>query len=79
MVIDITKKELVSELTENVKVLLYKKQSGEEREVVATLIPNEVPTVSHPKIPSDTHVTVFDLDAMQWRTLIMNNIQKIIS
>ena len=35
MVIDITKKELVSELTENVKVLLYKKQSGEEREVVA--------------------------------------------
>tara|TARA_B100002019_G_scaffold288718_1_gene302845 strand:- start:3123 stop:3362 length:240 start_codon:yes stop_codon:yes gene_type:complete len=79
MVIDITKKELVSELTENVKVLLYKKQSGEEREVVATLIPNKVPTVSHPKIPSDTHVTVFDLDAMQWRTLIMNNIQKIIS
>ena len=79
MVIDITKKELVSELTENVKVLLYKKQSGEEREVVATLIPNKVPTVSRPKIPSDTHVTVFDLDAMQWRTLIMNNIQKIIS
>lgn len=79
MVIDITKKELVAELTENVKVLLYKKQSGEEREVVATLIPNKVPTVSHPKIPSDTHVTVFDLDAMQWRTLIMNNIQKIIS
>ena len=79
MVIGITKKELVAELTENVKVLLYKKQSGEEREVVATLIPNKVPTVSNPKIPSDTHVTVFDLDAMQWRTLIMNNIQKIIS
>ena len=43
MVVDVTKQELVSQLTKNVMSMLYKKKDGTERTVVATLIPDHLP------------------------------------
>lgn len=79
MVVDVTKKELVSQLTKNVMSMLYKKKDGTERTVVATLIPDHLPEVTNPRKEQDHLVTVFDTDKKQWRTLIFDNIQKILS
>jgi|TARA_B110000908_G_scaffold171713_2_gene235435 hypothetical protein len=73
----------ISNLLQTHEVVLgYKKLDGTERDVRATLKPDLLPEVTSPvqtggaKV-KDTHVTVYDTEKMNWRTLIVANIQYI--
>lgn len=75
------KGSIVFDLLKNTREILYKKKDGTERVVKATLQESIVPKTKANEFsykPVDTHVTVFDVEKQEWRSLIIGNIIKIV-
>jgi len=68
------KQEVIDVLVNGTANILYKKKDGTERVVKATLQESVVPATSGTSTQKDTHVTVFDVEKSQWRSLIIDNI-----
>lgn len=70
--------EVVADLVNNTRDILYRKKDGTERVVKATLQESIVPktTGTNASAQKDTHVNVFDVEKQQWRSLILDNIIK---
>lgn len=64
-------------LSQSIADIDYVKKDETTRRIRATLNDSIVPPVESPKTLPDTHITVFDIEKDQWRTLIVENIQKL--
>jgi hypothetical protein len=64
-------------LSQSIADIDYVKKDATTRKIRATLNDEIVPAVENPKTLPDTHITVFDIEKDQWRTLIIENIQKL--
>jgi len=72
-----SRSQLSDILVEQEAVIGYTKKDGTERDVHATLIPNRIPEVKNPAPVKETHLTVFDTEKQQWRTLLVDQIRNI--
>ena len=64
-------------LSQSIADIDYVKKDETTRRIRATLNDSIVPPAENPKTLPDTHITVFDIEKDQWRTLIVENIQKL--
>ena len=72
-----SRSQLSDILVEQEAVIGYTKKDGTERDVHATLIPNRIPEVKNPAPVKETHLTVFDTEKQQWRTLLVDQIRNV--
>ena len=72
-----SRSQLSDILVEQEAIIAYTKKDGTERDVHATLIPNRIPEVKTPSPVKETHLTVFDTEKQQWRTLLVDQIRNI--
>ena len=72
-----SRSQLSDILVEQEAIIGYTKKDGTERDVHATLIPNRIPEVKTPSPVKETHLTVFDTEKQQWRTLLVDQIRNI--
>ena len=72
-----SRSQLSDILVEQEAIIAYTKKDGTDRDVHATLIPNRIPKVENPAPVKETHLTVFDTQKQQWRTLLVDQIGKI--
>jgi len=72
-----SRSQLSDILVEQEAIIGYTKKDGTERDVHATLIPNRIPEVKNPAPVKETHLTVFDTEKQQWRTLLVDQIRNI--
>ena len=72
-----SRSQLSDILVEQEAIIGYTKKDGTERDVHATLIPNRIPEVKNPSPVKETHLTVFDTEKQQWRTLLVDQIRNI--
>ena len=72
-----SRSQLSDILVEQEAIIGYTKKDGTERDVHATLIPNRIPEVKNPSPVKETHLTVFDTEKQQWRTLLVDHIRNI--
>ena len=63
--------QLVEMLVESEAKIAYTKKDGTARDVFATLKPSMIPEVTNPAPVKETHLTVFDTEKQQWRTLLV--------
>ena len=61
-------------LVEHQATIGYTKKDVTSRDVHATLMPSIIPEVKNPAPVKETHLTVFDTEKQQWRTLLMDGI-----
>ncbi len=73
----LSREQLVEMLVDGEAIISYTKKDGTERDVHATLIPSIIPEVTNPTPVKETHLTVFDTQKQQWRTLLVDQIGKI--
>ena len=66
-------------LVEHQATIGYTKKDGTSRDVHATLMPSIIPEGKNPAPVKETHLTVFDTEKQQWRTLLMDGITNISS
>ena len=66
-------------LVEHQATIGYTNKDGTSRDVHATLMPSIIPEVKNPAPVKETHLTVFDTEKQQWRTLLMDGITNISS
>ncbi len=52
----------------------FTKKDGSIREMLCTLMDGVIPKVDNPRPPSDTYVTVWDLELEAWRTVIFDTL-----
>jgi len=71
------KKAIFEILSQSIADIDYIKKDASSRKIRATLNDSIVPPVENPKTLPDTHITVFDIEKGQWRTLIVENIQNL--
>lgn len=64
-------------LSHSIADIDYIKKDTSCRKIRATLNDSIVPDVKNAKALPDTHITVFDIEKDQWRTLIVENIQSL--
>jgi|TARA_X000001036_G_scaffold258433_2_gene240269 hypothetical protein len=69
--------QLVEMLVESEAKIAYTKKDGTARDVFATLKPSMIPEVTNPAPVKETHLTVFDTEKQQWRTLLVDQIGEI--
>ena len=72
-----SRSQLSDILVEQEAIIGYTKKDGTERDVHATLIPNRIPEVKNTSPVKETHLTVFDTEKQQWRTLLVDQIRNI--
>ena len=72
-----SRSQLSDILVEQEAIIGYTKKDGTERDVHATLIPNRIPEVKNPAPVKETHLTVFDTEKQQWRTLLVDQIRNV--
>ena len=72
-----SRSQLSDILVEQEAIIAYTKKDGTDRDVHATLIPNRIPKVENPAPVKETHLTVFDTEKQQWRTLLVDQIRNI--
>ena len=72
-----SRSQLSDILVEQEAIIAYTKKDGTDRDVHATLIPNRIPKVENPASVKETHLTVFDTEKQQWRTLLVDQIRNI--
>ena len=70
--------QLVEMLVESEAKIAYTKKDGTARDVFATLKPSMIPEVTNPAPVKETHLTVFDTERQQWRTLLIDQIGEIV-
>ena len=72
-----SRSQLSDMLVEQEAIISYTKKDGTKRDVHATLIPSKIPEVKNPAPVKETHLTVFDTQKEQWRTLLVDQIGNI--
>ena len=72
-----SRSQLSDILVEQEAIIGYTKKDGTERDVHATLIPNRNRELKNPSPVKETHLTVFDTEKQQWRTLLVDQIRNI--
>lgn len=70
---------LIEDLRSRVVTVTFTKKDGSERVMQATLHPDYLPPVDPDKAPStrpvnEANVSVYDVEANGWRTIIIENI-----
>jgi len=73
----LNRSQLVEVLVESEAKIAYTKKDGTARNVFATLKPSMIPEVTNPAPVKETHLTVFDTEKQQWRTLLVDQIGEI--
>ena len=73
----LNREQLVEMLVDGKAIISYTKKDGTARDVHATLIPSLIPEVKNPSPVKDSHLTVFDTEKQQWRTLLVDQIGNI--
>ena len=74
----LNRNQLVEMLVESEAKIAYTKKDGTARDVFATLKPSMIPEVTNPAPVKETHLTVFDTEKQQWRTLLVDQIGEIV-
>ena len=74
----LNRNQLVEMLVESEAKIAYTKKDGTARDVFATLKPSMIPEVTNPAPVKETHLTVFDTERQQWRTLLIDQIGEIV-
>lgn len=74
----LNRNQLVEMLVESEAKIAYTKKDGTARDVFATLKPSMIPEVTNPAPVKETHLTVFDTERQQWRTLLVDQIGEIV-
>ena len=68
----------IQQLTERVCTVTFKKKSGEQRVMKATLLPDVIPEVKNSRDAGTNYITVYDVENEGWRTIIVNTIESFV-
>tara|TARA_A100001011_G_scaffold48660_1_gene46348 strand:- start:3045 stop:3272 length:228 start_codon:yes stop_codon:yes gene_type:complete len=70
-----TKNDIIAELQQGIKTIIFDKKDGTERVMKATLQESVVPATTGKSTAPDTNITVFDTEISQWRSIRVNSIK----
>lgn len=69
--------ELRELLRTDIVTVAFTKKDGSKREMVCTTMPEYIPPVSGNSVPSDSLVTIWDLEIQEWRSFKFDSLQSV--